>query len=291
MPGRYVYFVPGRESWGVILRDSGFVALDPSNASLETTPDLPASRLNRWDIVARAPIYCGDRQAPGDTSPVFTQIEMTLDRQPGPRSLWVRVADHIQARAFRAKPPALIVPDFRQWLNCLTKESGFQSWSFRPGMLFGEGIEWWGDGNRRRREHEGLDFAEGRLANGRVRSIPEGTPARAMAAGEVVAFLEDFLGMTVVVRHPAIVDGNGDVFHTLYSHIRPETERLESVAGGRILGRVHKANSVGSPAHLHLTGAWIPRAIVPGEIGMEHIDPAFIPVVLTNFNELLLDSL
>jgi murein DD-endopeptidase MepM/ murein hydrolase activator NlpD len=179
------------------------------------------------------------------------------------------------------------VPDFRQWLECLARESGFQSWLFRPGMFFGEGIEWWGDGNPRRTEHEGIDFAEGRRPDGCIRSIPEGTPARAIADGEVAAFLDDFLGKTVVVRHASIVDPGGDVFYTLYSHIRPETQRLDPVAKGQILGRVHKAKSAGAPAHLHLTGAWIPPSIPPGEIRMTHIDPAFLPVVLTNFNELL----
>ena len=286
-PGRYIYFVPGRESWGVIVGNSGFLALDCSTVSSDLNPELLARRSDPWDAAVRAPVYRGDTQAPGNALPVFAQLELTFDRQPGPQSPWIRVTDYLKARAVRAKPPALLVPDFRQWLECLARESGFQSWLFRPGMFFGEGIEWWGDGNPRRTEHEGIDFAEGRRPDGCIRSIPEETPVRAIADGEVAAFLDDFLGKTVVVRHASIVDPGGDVFYTLYSHIRPETQRLEPVAKGQILGRVHKAKSAGAPAHLHLTGAWIPPSIPPGEIRMTHIDPAFLPVVLTNFNELL----
>jgi murein DD-endopeptidase MepM/ murein hydrolase activator NlpD len=125
------------------------------------------------------------------------------------------------------------------------------------------------------------------LPGGGSRGIPEGTPARAIADGEVVAFLKDFLGKTAVVQHPAFVDENGDLFYTFYSHLQLSTERLGRIAKGEVLGRVGKSSDGGAPAHLHLTGAWIPQTIPPEKIGMEHIDPAFAPVVLANFNDVV----
>jgi hypothetical protein len=108
--------------------------------------------------------------------------------------------------------------------------------------------------------------------------------------------LNDFLGKTAVVRHSAIVDENGAIFHTLYSHIQPATGRLGPIAKGELLGKVGKSSAIGAlgaagaesaAAHLHLGGAWIPQSIPPNEIGMNHINPAFMPVVLTNFNKVL----
>ena len=34
----------------------------------------------------------------------------------------------------------------------------FQSWSFRPGMLFNSPDKWWGDHGQRDFPHEGVDF-------------------------------------------------------------------------------------------------------------------------------------
>lgn len=154
-------------------------------------------------------------------------------------------------------------------------------------MFFDDHIEWWGDRNRRRTLHEGIDFAEGRLPGGSLESLAEGVPVRALTDGEVVAFLDDFLNKTVVVRHPGIRNENGDIFHTLLSHIHPEIESAGPVAQGQIVGRVAKSRQVGAPAHLHLTGAWIPESIPAEEISMDQINPAFAPIILVNFNSLI----
>ena len=111
-----------------------------------------------------------------------------------------------------------------------------------------------------------------------------------MVEGEVVAILDDFIGKTVVVRHPGIMSPDGDVFHTLLSHIQPQVRLLDTVTRDRILGRVGKSTNAGAPAHLHLTGAWIPNTIHPNEIRMDHIHPAFSPIVLTDFQSLMHDN-
>jgi murein DD-endopeptidase MepM/ murein hydrolase activator NlpD len=144
-----------------------------------------------------------------------------------------------------------------------------------------------GDGNLRRTRHEGIDFAEGRQPGGEMGRIPEGTPVRAMVEGKVVAVLDDFLGKTVVVRHPAIVRPDGTVLCTLYSHIQPDSGLSGPVAKRQLLGRVAKQKAAGAPAHLHLTGAWIRRTMGPGEITMDRISPGYAPVVLSDFNGLL----
>ena len=285
--GRYAYFAPAREEWGVILRDSGYVGWDASEMPSEITPELRARKQSPGSsgIIARIPVYAGKKRQSEEILPVFSRTEVTFDPNPGPQSDWISFAEYQRIRADRARLPDSIIPDFHEWLKLLTEESGFKSWVFLPGMLFGNRIEWWGDGCRRRTEHEGLDFATGFLHNGEICGIPEGVPARAVADGEVAAVLDDFIGKTVVVRHSTISRPNGDIFHTLLSHIQPQVSRQDAVAKGQMIGKVGKSTKAGAPAHLHLSGAWIPRTLAAHEIRMDLIHPAFEPVALANFND------
>ena len=292
IPGRYAYFAPTRKTWGVILRDEGYAALDPSRFSPDFAPvgEKSPKSLN-GGIVARVAVQRGEKQGDETVAPVFAQVELTLGSPPGRRNSWISFVQYQSARIFRSHPPSSIVSDFKEWLKVFTQESGFESWVFRPGMFFGDRIEWWGHGNRRRSEHEGLDFAEGLPPGGPIRNIPEKTPVRALADGEIVAILADFLDKTVVVRHGALTRESGDVFYTLYSHIHPAAPLSGPVVKGQLLGKVGKSTTVRTPAHFHLAGAWFPTSIAPKEIRMDQIDQAFVPVVLANFNELVQDGL
>ena len=287
IPGRYAYLAPVREEWGVILRDSGYLAWDTSKMPPEITTELCARRQSPESsgIFARIPVYAGEKRQSEKVLPVFSRAEVALDLNPGPQSDWLSFAEYQRIRADRARLPDSIAPDFHEWSRLLTEESGFKCWVFLPGMLFGNRIEWWGDRCRRRTEHEGLDFAIGILRSGEFCGIPEGVPVRALADGEVAAVLDDFLGKTVVVRHFTISRPNGDVFHTLLSHIQPQVRWQDAVTKGQIIGKVGKSSKAGAPAHLHLSGAWIPRTLAAHEIRMDHIHPAFEPVALANLND------
>ena len=287
--GRYAYFAPAREEWGVILRDSGYLAWDALEMPPEIIPELRARKQSPESsgIIARIPVCAGKNRQSKEVLPVFSRAEVEFDLNPGPQSDWISFAEYQRIRADRARLPDSIVRDFHEWLRRLTEESGFKCWIFLPGMLFGNHIEWWGDGCRRRTEHEGLDFATGILRNGEICSIPEGVPARALADGEVAAVLDDFIGKTVVVRHSTISRLNGDILHTLLSHIQPQLRPQDAVAKGQMIGKVGKSAKAGAPAHLHLSGAWIPRTLAAHEIRMDHIHPAFEPVALVNLNDYL----
>jgi murein DD-endopeptidase MepM/ murein hydrolase activator NlpD len=152
-------------------------------------------------------------------------------------------------------------------------------------MLFGDPMEWWGECNRRRTVHEGIDFAEGQHPVEGIKAVLEGTPVRTIAEGEVVAIVDDFIGKTVITRHSAIRQANGDLFHTFLSHIRPEISGLGLVAKGQIIGRVGRPSSNLVSPHLHLTGAWIPDQLRIQEIGLDVIHPGFARVALVNLNE------
>ncbi len=289
IPDRYAYFAPGIERWSAILRDSGYLALNPLKLPAEITAEMRQHRdlPTGSGIIARVPMHAGKRRGDGEALPVFARVALTLDSHPGPKSTWISFPEYQEMRVLLSRPPSSIIADFREWLKLLAAESGFKHFVFQTGMLFGDCIEWWGDRNRRRTVHEGLDFAEGFNPDKEVRSIPEATPVRAIADGIRVSILDDFLGKTVVVKHPVFTNEHGDVFYTLYSHIQPVDESSGSVKKGQLLGRVNKSTRARTPGHLHLTGAWIPGILSPDAIRMEHISPGFAPVILADFNSLL----
>jgi hypothetical protein len=290
--GKYAYFAPTRDQWGLVLRDGGYAVIDPSVMRFDVTPEMIRSRKEPLNsgLIARIPVQTGSRSPETSILIVFSKVELTFDPHPNPASRWISYVECLRLRSIGSRPPEAIIPKFREWMQRLTLESGFESWNFHRGMFFGDHTEWWGDGNRRRTLHEGIDFAEGFQPDATRRSIPEGTLVRALADGEIVAILDDYLNKTVVVRHPKIKNKSADLFFTFYSHIHPAGNTLEPIAQGQALGHVAKSRNVGAPAHLHLTGAWIPESIHASTITMDMISAAFMPIVLINFNSLLVVS-
>jgi murein DD-endopeptidase MepM/ murein hydrolase activator NlpD len=290
IPHRFGYFAPTRDLWGAIQRDEGYTAMDAARLENGITPALLKNRHAQKDsgVIARIPVQTGDRQAHQTPLPAFARVEVTLDPNPGLNSPWLSYEEHKGIRSLQSQPPAAAIPIFRDWLRRFTAESGFESWSFHPGTLFGDPVEWWGEKNRRRTEHEGLDFAHGRHPIGRLCAIAEGTRVRAMAEGVVAAVLRDFLGQTVVINHRTIKNQAGCVFHTLYSHLQPKAGLLgQVVAKDEVLGQLGKSTSAGAPAHFHLAAAWIPQSIPPEELTLDHIHPGYAPIVLINLNPLV----
>ncbi len=287
--GQYGYLAPNLDLWGVLLRDHGYIALDPLQISSDITPELQSRTRDRQGsgIIARIPVEIRYTMQAATALPVFARVELTRDAHPAPQSHWISFDEYRESRTKQSRPPASIIPDFLEWMKRLSAESKLRCWVFRPGMLFGDCTEWWGDRNRRRTQHEGLDFAEGIGIDTTLQAIPEGTPVRAMADGEVLSLLDDFLGKTAVIRHSAMFDTSGRVFHTLYSHILPETGLHGPLAKGQLLGTVRKSTNAATPPHLHMAGAWIPQDHGPEEITLDRVSHAYSPVMLADFKNLI----
>lgn len=285
--GRYAYMTPSIDEWGVFLRDNGYTALDPSAMQADISPEILSGLTTQHSsgVLARIPVFTGENVFSGEPAPVFAQVEVGAG--PGFPNVWSRFNEYKKERMRRSQLPDAILSVFGEWLSRLTEESGFDYWIVRPGMLFGDCVEWWSDGCRRLTEHEGVDFAEGfRTGEGMCR-IADGVPARSVAEGEVVAVLDDFIAKTVVVRHRAITRVDDEVFHTFLSHIRPEPGLSQYAAKGQIVGRVGKSTNAAAPSHLHLTGVWLPENIPPEEIGLHWIHPGCSRASLANFNPVL----
>lgn len=286
---RYAFLQPSRELWTVIMNDRGYVAHDPAKLGVGSTIDNPHNRRggDGSGVTVRIPLLEGDGRMAGPLS-CIERVELTPDSHPGPESRWLSFDEFIKARAVDAQPPDGIARNFPDWLKQSAVEGGFESWIFRPGMLFGDRFEWWGDGNLRRSDHEGIDFAEGRRPDGKVAGVSDGIPIRAIEDGRVVSILDDFLCKTIVIGHPQIVNKNGAVLHTQYSHILPATESFGSmVAGNQIIGHVDRLTSAKAPVHFHFAAAWVPSDLSPDELTLNHLHPGYFPITLINFNGLL----
>ena len=134
------------------------------------------------------------------------------------------------------------------------------------------------------------------LRKGWVERKCSGNSARdagpAIADGEIVTILDDYINKTVVVGHPSILNSSWrpQVFCILYSHIKPEASLPGTfVAKGQPLGSVIKAKAAGAPATppdrcLDSTAHGL------SEITLDKISAAYAPITLVDFSTLLDNS-
>ena len=158
-------------------------------------------------------------------------------------------------------------------LRCNRLErKGFRAWIFSPGMLFNSLEAWWKDACRRPKPHEGIDICIYRTAGGADVALPPATVIPPLYDGEIALISGDFLGQTVYVRHQ-LYDRRGRQLYSIYGHTQPH----EGTGAGT---RVREGTSFASladasvknpcmPAHLHLSVAWIPRALTKGMLSWE----------------------
>ena len=132
----------------------------------------------------------------------------------------------------------------------------FQSWVFRPGMLFNSPDKWWGDHGPRDFPHEGLDFCLYKNRVGRLRQIAAGTRIPVMHAGVVRALFTDYLGQAVILEHADVLNGNEKLL-AVYAHTKPEAGIRPGVfvKAGKIIATI--ADTSRSKAkilpHLHVS--------------------------------------
>ena len=141
-------------------------------------------------------------------------------------------------------------------LNHLADEG--TGWLFLPGMRFKDTQAWWKNAPRQS-PHEGVDLLYLADRAGQRRELPEQTLVPPLWDGEVIAVFEDFLGITVAVRH-TVMDGQGWRLISLYGHVHPLVGCGEQVSEGAHLaevacGTVRSASA--PPDHLHLSLAWL----------------------------------
>jgi murein DD-endopeptidase MepM/ murein hydrolase activator NlpD len=134
---------------------------------------------------------------------------------------------------------------------------GFQTWAFLPGMLFKSGEKWWGDRGKRAIVHEGVDFCLFGDRSGRLFGLDQGTKIPAMYTGTVVAIMNDFLGISVVLEH-RFPDSDG-LFLTIFGHmvVREGLRLKNTVRESEIIGTLidSRKSRTDIQPHLHVSVA------------------------------------
>jgi hypothetical protein len=150
----------------------------------------------------------------------------------------------------------------------------FRGWLTKPGMSFGAEEKWWGDGGARGMVHNGLDVLWYETDDGCRGKLDAGTRIPILYKGTIVKTFADFLGFTVVASHDR-VEGRSRLF-TLYGHVHPAPGCVAGarVGEGEVIASLAGAQGRVVPAHLHLSAAFVPQGILPGEITWKVLDGA-----------------
>lgn len=131
-------------------------------------------------------------------------------------------------------------------------------WLGLPGMEFRARAAWWGKAARTA-PHEGIDLLFLVDSRGRRLALPPQALVVPLWEGEVVGLLDDFLGRTVVVRHPC-ADEQGRTLVSLYAHVEPLVGQGTRVRPDFPVARIapgKQRGKSGPPAHLHISLAWL----------------------------------
>ena len=150
---------------------------------------------------------------------------------------------------------------FSEWYVTLNelKGSGFKSWSFLPGMLFGDLTMWWGNQGDRAKPHEGLDLAIFLDAEKREQQLTATMLVPPLFRGRVINIIDDLLGRTIIIEHP-VNNGEGSTLNAFYAHLIPHRSVIKGkeFGPGETLGTIAPGSN-NCPAHLHISTAWCSR--------------------------------
>jgi len=133
---------------------------------------------------------------------------------------------------------------FYRWITRFEKRIDGE-FAFHEGMRFGAHNTWWGRSNPRRMPHEGLDFCTYRSTDGKYKRLLPGQEIEPVETGELVAHFPDFIGNTVILRHPDLTTEEG-MLHSVYGHVR-------LVTSGDTLKILISGSVTRAPPHLHLS--------------------------------------
>lgn len=142
--------------------------------------------------------------------------------------------------------------------------TGIEKFYLYPGMEFQSEVKWWPDSGVRPTLHEGIDFCYYRNSSGEEFVFTPEIRVPVMAAGQVVAICQDYLGQTVFLDH---LYDSPLRFLSIYAHMVPskDLQAGQRVSAGEIIGEV--ADTAGRknrmPTHLHLSIMQVDKEVVP----------------------------
>ena len=161
--------------------------------------------------------------------------------------------------------------------NGLDAFEGFREWLLCPGMLFDASEKWWGDFGVRDVLHAGVDLCCYRTSKEEIIYLNGDTKIPAMYDGVLVGVINDFLGKSLVLKHP-IPDIEVVDFITVYGHTHPEQgiHIGKAYREGETIACVADVGSSrsGIRAHLHISIGLLSKPISYERLNWENMsDP------------------
>lgn len=152
---------------------------------------------------------------------------------------------------------------------------GFQEWYFYPGMLFNEMDKWWGNGGKREKPHEGVDFCFYKTHQDNVLQLDETIKIPVLYEGVVRKVMDDYIGRSVVIEH-RFDKKDFPKFFTIYGHTIPicDLHDGQMVREGEIIATLALPDKPQSkiPPHLHLSVGWTSGKISYDTLGWRIMD-------------------
>ena len=141
-------------------------------------------------------------------------------------------------------------------------DSEFDEWLLTSGMLFEATNLWWGNQDKRKSQHEGIDLGFYRNRNQKVIGFDESTKISAIFAGVVVGIFNDFVGKSVFMRH-TIIDIENRELCSIFGHIKPGSAIFSGkiLKEGEIIGSIADVGKSIVKPHLHITMGWVEKEI------------------------------
>lgn len=140
----------------------------------------------------------------------------------------------------------------------------FAQWVFEPGMLFNAPRKWWGDREKRKTPHEGLDVCLYRHRSGGIHRLDAGTTIPALADGVAVKIFDDLLGKSLFIKLTSSFDEES-TFFIFYGHTLPLNDLRvgQPVKQGDPIAAIADVPAEKSTIlpHLHISLGWTRRPV------------------------------
>ena len=163
----------------------------------------------------------------------------------------------------------------------------FREWAFYPGMLFHSTENWWGNGGKRDKPHEGLDLCFYRDKDGKNHCFTTTIKVPVIYKGRVVKIIDDFISKSIFVSHD-IYDSKGNQLYTIYGHVEPYEGIIRGTVleEGAIIATITdaKKKKAKMSSHLHISVAWIPESLHSESLNWKTLNNSSIVTLLDPLN-------
>ncbi len=168
-------------------------------------------------------------------------------------------------------------------------EDEFSGWHLHEGMRFQDRVKWWGDGGLRKTVHEGIDLLYFLDQQKKIRCLQPDSLVPPLMAGEIVSIFPDFIGKSILFRHPICQDRFQ--LHSILGHVT----LLEGIGLGDTFGQSAQplaylseaGNEQKVPGHVHISLFWCGADLASDTIDWSTINKFPTKIILVDPLEII----